>query len=111
MASRNPTKKPRQVVLHEERSIDSRDPLPETAEWYVMCGVINVARGFNVLGDPGKPWAFPPNVRNRAQDLCSELVRLFHDSRIEPRPGAFIERDTDFQRFMGKLNIEQRPAA
>ncbi len=103
--NRKQTNKSRHTATPDACATDGKIPLPGTPEWHVMFGVICVSRGFNVLGNPDYAWTFPQPVVERAQHLCSELVQLFHDSRLEPRLGAVMERDAEFQRFMGRINL------
>ena len=73
------------------------------AELMLRGGIMSVQAAFNVGGNPSMPWTFPVDVQARAEELCQELLVLFRNGEITPRTSGLVQRDADFQQFMGRL--------
>lgn len=59
---------------------------------------------FNLGDEPNVPYTFDRKTREAVDEHVKALYALFHRGKLTPKQGALAQADSDFQRFMGKVN-------
>lgn len=75
------------------------------AQQYLDGGVPMIMAAFNLTERLDLPFSFPDKTRQKAEWHLRELMALLEDGGIQFRPGALLQGDADFQRFMQRATL------
>ena len=80
-----------------------KEGLDSVASRHLESAMYHVMQVFNLTENPMVPWSLPEETKEKANDLCQELVNLFYDSKLISRVDRLTRHDPKFCQMLDKL--------